>query len=88
MSLLHELRVQLRDKRKNLRHVLDSVIKGLERLEGLNILVVVRVSLLSSHFSALGNKTIGIDLVPKDFLPGSKLRVNEGNKIPVLLKVN
>jgi hypothetical protein len=88
MSLLHKLRVQLRNKRKDLRHILNSLIKALEGLESLDILIVLRVSLFTSHFSALRDETVGVDLVPKDFLPGSKLRINKGNKIPVFLKVN
>ena len=88
MSLLHELRVQLRDEWEDLRHVLDSVVKRLERLEALDLLVVVRVGLLGSHLSALGDQTVSVDLVPEDLLPGSELRVDKGNQIPVLLKVN
>lgn len=88
MSLLHKLRVQLRNKRKDLRHVLNSLIKALEGLESLDFLIVLRISLFTSHFSALGDETVSVDLVPKDFLPGSKLRINEGNKIPVFLEVN
>jgi hypothetical protein len=78
----------LRNKGEDLRHVLNSVVKALERFKGLNVLVVVRVGLLGSHFSALGDQTISVDLVPKDLLPGDELRVDKSNQIPVFLEVN
>ena len=56
----------MRDEGKNLGHILDSVVKGFERVETLDILVVVRVGLLGKHFSTLGDQTISIDLVLED----------------------
>jgi hypothetical protein len=52
MTLLHELGVQLGDKRKDLRHVLDALVEASETLVPLNFFVGLRVSLLSSHVSS------------------------------------
>ena len=90
MARLHELGVKLGNERPNNVHVLDSVVQSLEGLVVLDVLVLNESwgSLVCLHVFEESLKVIGIDIVPKGFLPGLELAVNDGDEIPHLLKLN
>ena len=79
--------MELGDQRQNLGHVLDTLVQLLERFVSFDVLVVVGVGLLGSHVSGLLDETVGIDLVPKSFLPCIELGVDQSDKIPIFLQV-
>ena len=67
MTVLHELRVKLRDQWKNSVHVLDTIIQGNKCLPVLDVLVlrVLGVGLLGLHILDELHQVLSINLVPK-----------------------
>jgi hypothetical protein len=88
VTLLHVLRVKLSDQGKSSHHILQAFIEHLEGLVALDLFVELGLGLVGSHFTSLGNQTVGINLIPESLFPGVELSVNERNKIPVSLEVD
>ena len=80
--------MKLLDKWAQLIHVLNTLIQGLECLVILDLLVLRKswLCLLLHHVLNEGFEIVGVNRVPKLFLPGVKLSIDQGNKIPHLFK--
>ncbi len=90
MTRLHEFGVELLDERSDYIHVLYTVVKGLKSLVVLDFFVLGKVwgSLARFHIFEEHLQIVGVDVVPKSFLPSFELAVDDGDEIPHLLQLN
>jgi hypothetical protein len=76
--------MQIFDKRHNLSHVTDSLVKRNERFPRFDVFVLsgVGTALVALELFNESLKFIGINVVPKSSTPGSELIINESSEIP------
>jgi hypothetical protein len=88
MSVHHEWRSQLVNKRKDDIHVLDSLVKSNECFPVLDVFVLwgLWVALLGLHVLDKLHEDLSVNFLPQSGLPSLELEIDQRDQIPHLLK--